>query len=253
MLEAEGANVTIDGQILINEECMMYDLYGYVDGEAVTNIFCSAEEVYYEEMDLNGFDVYVAFYDPAIEDVDASVMGYAFLTIYTDPESGEFVMVDLSIGDGQNEDDGIYAALNLGGEGSGEAFDYFTISTLDDVAEISVAWGEDEDGYNVVVEMTETEEEFTLQAAYLMPEDGKGNIGIVANTGADEVVLSADITVAETDGAWLPEIGETVDILSVDEAQIEKLTMEAMGVLGQLMSACSAACEDFSEIMAQMM
>ena len=157
-------------------------------------------------------------------------------------------MFDISLG---AEEEGIYAALNL--DSDGEAFKYFTVSTLDNATEFYVFWGEDEDGFNVIVELADVNEEIELQAAYIMPDDGKGSIGITASDGVDEFVIAADITVADTDGAWLPEIGETVDILTIDEAQVNALTMEAIGVLGKLMSACSAVSEDFAALMAEMM
>ena len=250
MFESEGIDMTIDGQAFYGENGVMEDLYANIDGEAVSNVFASVEYVYYEDMDLNGIDIYVALYDPSVEDVDEGEIGYAFATVYTDPETEEFVMFDISVGAG--DEDGVYAALNLGSEGSDE-YKYFTVSTMDDAMEFFVAWGEEGDAFNVIVELTDDNEDVELQAVYAMPDDGEGNLSAVATSGEDEIVLSADITVTDSDGAWLPEIGETVDILTVDEDQINKLTMEAMGVLGKLISACSAASDDFAALMTEMM
>ena len=74
-----------------------------------------------------------------------------------------------------------------------------------------------------------------------MLEGGKNVLKAMLSDGVDEFNLSADINISETDGAWLPVIGETVDIMSIDENQMNKLSLEAMGIAGKLISACSAA------------
>ena len=228
---------------------MLIDIYGYEDGEAIINEFVSIENAYREEMDLNAMDIYFALYDPASEETVEEA--YAFLTIYTDPATGEFVMVDLSIGEGGDDGEGIYMALNLGQ--TAEDSKYFTISTLDDNTEFFYIWGEDETGFNAIVQITDVMEDLHLEAFYNMPDNGMGAFELTAKTGADEVYASADNTITDTDGAWLPTIGETVDIMTAGDAEMEKLTMEGMGMLGKLISACSAASEDFAALISDLM
>ena len=251
MFEAEGIELSMNGDVIIGNEEVIYELYLCESGEELINLYLAISTVYDAEEDLNVMDIYVALYDPAIENTDESEIGSALVSVDSDPVTDAFVMFDALIGDGSDDD--IYFALNLGREGEVDVFKYFTISTMDDSEVFTVYWGEIEDVMNVIVEFGETEFGTSIEIAYAMPDDGKGSIEARLIESGYEYNLSADITVADSDGAWLPEIGETVDIMSLDEEQMDKLSVEAMGILGKLISACSAASEDFSTLIAEMM
>ena len=88
---------------------------------------------------------------------------------------------------------------------------------------------------------------------YMMDDSGEGSLEAELAAEGESFTLKSDITISDTDGAWLPEIGETVDIMTIDENQLNKLSLEAMGIVGKLISACSAASEDFSVLISEMM
>ena len=252
MIEAEGVEISYEGQIFMSEDEVIEDIYMMADGEAVLNAYISVENVYYEDEDLNGLDIYLALYDPYYEDFDESKIGFAFATVYTDPANGEFVMFDMSVGEGASNGD-VYTALYLGREGDETSNKYFTICTMDDAVAFDVLWGKYEDSFRAQVELADNDQGIGAVLQYEMTDNGQGGFALDCVDGNDEYHITGDITISDTDGAWLPEIGETVDIMTIDEAQMNKLSLEAMGIAGKLISACSAASEDFSQLISSMM
>ena len=76
-----------------------------------------------------------------------------------------------------------------------------------------------------------------------MIEDGKSLGG-----------FSATVEVAEDDGAWLPgEVGATVDLLTIDDAQIEKASNEAMILLMNALTVMASANETVASLLGSMM
>ena len=252
MIEAEGVELSYEGQIFMSEDEVIEDIYLMADGEAVLNVYVSVANVYYEDQDLDGLDIYVALYDPTVEDFDESQLGFVFATVYTDPADGEFVMFDMSIGEGNSNGD-VYMALNLGREGAEDELKYFTVSTMDNSADFTVGWKKVETVFALNINYTDVGEDVSADIMYTMSDNGQGSLQAELAAGADAYTLTADITVSDTDGAWLPVTGETVDIMSIDENQMNKLSLEAMGIAGKLISACSAASEDFSMLISSMM
>ena len=84
--------------------------------------------------------------------------------------------------------------------------------------------------------------------------DGVGRLSI-GMMGGDQSMggVSATVEVGEDDGAWLPGAADaTVDILTIDEAQLEKLSNEGMMLLMNAMSALSQANESLAEMLGGM-
>ena len=76
-----------------------------------------------------------------------------------------------------------------------------------------------------------------------MTEDGKSLGG-----------FSATVEVAEDDGAWLPgKVGATVDLLTIDDAQIEKASNEAMILLMNALTVMASANETVASLLGSMM
>lgn len=253
MFETEGVEVSMYADFLISDEGIIMDMYAYMDDEAIINLFCTVEDSYYENADMNGMDIYMALYDPSYDDVDEGYLGYAFLTIYTDPETEEFTMVDLMIGDAEdNDDETIYIGLKPFCAND-EDVAFFTVSTMDDSEFFNVGWATTDEDLTVMIDFCSESEDVSMNITYWMPADGCGGIDMSFVSGEEEAYIGAEITISEDDGAWLPEIGETVDIMTIDDAQLEKLTGEAMVVLSKVISACASANSDIAQLMAELM
>lgn len=249
-LEGENVNLSFQGQILMNDNSTILDLYAMESGEATLNAFMTIESEYYDNVGLQGSNIYLALYDPTFEDVDEGYLGFALLTVYTDPITGAFDMVDLSFGDSDDPAEQIYMALSPAN--TEDDYSYFTISTMDDSLEYYIIWGEAEEGYTVMIEYSD-EDGNELEGVYLMPDDGMGSFYLDASAEGDSGSIYADVTLVDSDDAWLPTIGETVDITTMDDVQGDKLLDEAMTILGELIAGCSATNDDFAAIVSSMM
>ena len=85
--------------------------------------------------------------------------------------------------------------------------------------------------------------------------DGVGTLSIGVMDGDESVGgVSATVEVAEDDGAWLPGVADaTVDMLTVDDAQLEKLSMEGMSLLMNALSGLAQANETLGALIGSMM
>lgn len=95
------------------------------------------------------------------------------------------------------------------------------------------------------------------ETLYISYEGADGVGSLRAGMKDGEEILGgfyATVEVAEDDGAWLPgEVGETVDLLTIDDAQIEKVSNEAMILLMNAMSVLAAANETVASLLGSMM
>lgn len=253
MFESEGVEMTMSADIYVSEEAMMMDMYAFLDDEALVNAFVTFETSYYENVDMNGVDIYMALYDPSYENTDEGYLGYAFLTIYTDPTTDEFSAVDLIIGDAEdNDDETIYMALKPFCKDD-EDVAYFTISTMDDSMRFDIIWSTTDEDFTLLIEATDVEDDASIDIQYWMPNDGYGAIEMSFVDGEEVATFGADVTISDDDGAWLPTIGATVDIITIDDAQLEKLSGEGMMLVSKLISACASANDDFAALIAGLM
>ena len=99
-----------------------------------------------------------------------------------------------------------------------------------------------------------TADEETLYINY-EGADGVGTLSIGVMDGDESVGgVSATVEVAEDDGAWLPGVADaTVDMLTVDDAQLEKLSMEGMSLLMNALSGLAQANETLGALIGSMM
>ena len=87
------------------------------------------------------------------------------------------------------------------------------------------------------VALTDIDSIMSLTATQIA--DNAVNIAFEANVEGSDVSASLDAAVTDGDASWLlPTAGDTVDVLSMDQAQLQKLMSEvsvkAMGLLGTL-------------------
>jgi len=123
---------------------------------------------------------------------------------------------------------------------------------MDDSFDFLVMWGENYGVFNAITRLNDVMTDTELEMDYVY-EDGKGLFKLDARSMEDEISISADVTVTEDDGSWLPEIGETVNIAEADENQMNKLAVEGMGLFSRLLSGLAAANEDFAMLLASLM
>ena len=85
--------------------------------------------------------------------------------------------------------------------------------------------------------------------------DGVGSLRVGMMDGGESLGgFSATVEVAEDDGAWLPgEVGATVDLLTIDDAQIEKASNEAMILLMNALTVMASANETVASLLGSMM
>ena len=90
------------------------------------------------------------------------------------------------------------------------------------------------------VALTDVDSIMSLTATKIA--DNAVNIAFEANVEGSDVSASLDAAVTDSDASWLlPTADDTVDVLSMDQAQLQKLMSEvsvkAMGLLGTLAGA----------------
>ena len=102
------------------------------------------------------------------------------------------------------------------------------------------------------VALTDVDSIMSLTATQIA--DNAVNIAFEANVEGSDVSASLDAAVTDGDASWLlPTADDTVDVLSMDQAQLQKLMSEvsvkAVGLLGTL----AGASEELAALVADAM
>lgn len=114
-----------------------------------------------------------------------------------------------------------------------------------------VSFGE-VDGVDGVYGMLNSAE---VQASYYSElQDGVGEFGLDIAEGESGVELLADVSVTETDGAWLNvDTTNSVNILTLTDEQIETVSMEGMMVLMNALSEIAAVNDTVAMLVGSLM
>ena len=200
-----------------------------------------------KDAENGAMDVYVALSEVDSEETEEIV---TLSGTYTEID-GEFASFEMTINTPDDADNGVYAALYAPSV-QGNGLWQFSIGSLDDAASFHVALGT-ADGTNQFSAQVLSGE----QSVYLdyIGADGVGNLSFgMVEDGERVGDVSAIIEVAADDGAWLPGTAdETVNMLTVGEEQMQKLSMEGMSLLMNALSGLSQANESLAAMIGSMM
>lgn len=175
----------------------------------------------------------------------------SFTGSYTEVD-GEFGEFELGIYAPDSSDAILYVSVTAP-EAQGEGLWEFYLCAQDGVETVSFYLdfgsvnGQDEFYTHLIVD------DETLFISY-EGADGVGRLSAgMIEDGKSLGGFSATVEVAEDDGAWLPgEVGATVDLLTIDDAQIEKVSNEAMILLMNAMTVMASANETMASLIGSM-
>ena len=162
---------------------------------------------------------------------------------------GEFAAIELSVYDPADENSGAYLAV------------YAPSVQENGLWQLSIGT-EDADepvGFHIAFGNADGQDQFTLQVVdgeevvYIdyLGADGVGTLSAGMLDG-EEVMgeISATVEVADDDGAWLPAVADdVVDMLTIDDAQVEKLTDEGITLLLNALASLSEANESLAAML----
>ena len=180
--------------------------------------------------------------EDAREDFGALTATYAEI-------DGEFAAIELSIYDPADENSGAYLAVYAPSVQENGLWQ-FSIGTED---------ADEPVGFHIVFGNADGQDQFTLQVVdgeevvYIdyLGADGVGTLSAGMLDG-EEVMgeISATVEVADDDGAWLPAVADdVVDMLTIDDAQVEKLTDEGITLLLNALASLSEANESLAAML----
>ena len=180
--------------------------------------------------------------EDAREDFGALTATYAEI-------DGEFAAIELSIYDPADENSGAYLAVYAPSVQENGLWQ-FSIGTED---------ADEPVGFHIAFGNAVGQDQFTLQVVdgeevvYIdyLGADGVGTLSAGMLDG-EEVMgeISATVEVADDDGAWLPAVADdVVDMLTIDDAQVEKLTDEGITLLLNALASLSEANESLAAML----
>ena len=202
-----------------------------------------------EDVENSSVDVYGVFSE--VDGEETEEMG-SFLATYTEVD-GEFGEFDLGIYEPDSnesvfyfdmcapaaQDEGLWEFyVNIEEDGESVSF-YLDFGSVD---------GQDEFYAHLIVD------DETLYISY-EGADGVGTLNAGMIDGVESMGgVTATVEVAEDDGAWLPGTADaTVDMLTIDDAQMQKLSTEGMSLLMNAMSGLAQANESLGALIGSMM
>ena len=202
-----------------------------------------------EDEENSSVDVYGVFSE--VDGEESEEMG-SFLATYTEVD-GEFGEFDLAIYEPDSneaefyfdmcapaaQDEGLWEFyVNIEDDGESVSF-YLDFGSVD---------GQDEFYAHLIAD------DETLYISY-EGADGVGTLNAGMIDGVESMGgVTATVEVAADDGAWLPGAADaTVDMLTIDEAQLEKLSNEGMSLLMNAMSGLAQANESLGALIGSMM
>lgn len=249
MFDEANIRMTVDGTAYVAETEIIVDINANAfEGDetepATLNIYLDITD----DVENGAVEVYGVLSEVDGEETEEIV---SFLATYTEVD-GEFGEFDLGIyGPDSNEasfyvnvcapaaqDEGLWEFYVSIEDGTESVSFYLDFGSVD---------GQDEFYAHLIVD------EETLYINY-EGADGVGVLSAGMIDGEDVYGFSATVEVAADDGAWLPGAADaTVDMLTIDEAQLEKLSNEGMNLLMNAMAGLAQANETMEALIGGMM
>ena len=202
-----------------------------------------------EDVENSSVDVYGVFSE--VDGEETEEMG-SFLATYTEVD-GEFGEFDLAIYEPDSDeaefyfdmcapaaqDEGLWEFyVNIEDDGESVSF-YLDFGSVD---------GQDEFYAHLIAD------DETLYISY-EGADGVGTLNVGMIDGVESMGgVTATVEGAGDDGAWLPGAADaTVNMLTIDDAQMQKLSSEGMSLLMNAMSGLAQANESLGALIGSMM
>ena len=246
LFDEQQLRVSVNGAVYAGET----DIIVSIDMDAITADMSEPETVgvyavITSDAENGVVDVDAHFYtgaEDAREDFGALTASYVEM-------DGEFAAIELSIYDPADENSGAYLAVYAPSVQENGLWQ-FSIGTED---------ADEPAGFHIVFGNADGQDQFTLQVVdgeevvYIdyLGADGVGTLSAGMMDG-EEVVggISATVEVAEDDGAWLPAVADdVVDMLTIDDAQMEKLSDEGITLLLNALASLSEANESLAAML----
>lgn len=250
MFDEADLRMSVDGEVRGSEEEIIasINVNAFVAGATepeTLNIYVDLTE----DFEYETVEVYVVLSGVDGEEEEELI---SFLATYTGAD-GEFSEFDLGIyGPDSNEASFYMNVCAPAAQGEGLWEFYLSIEDDGESMNFYLDFGS-VDGQDEFYAHLSADEE-TLYINY-EGADGVGTLSIGVMDGDESVGgVSATVEVAEDDGAWLPGVADaTVDMLTVDDAQLEKLSMEGMSLLMNALSGLAQANETLGALIGSMM
>ena len=201
-----------------------------------------------EDVENSSVDVHGVFSE--VDGEETEEMG-SFLATYTEV-NGEFGEFDLGVyGPDSNEASFYVSVSSPASQAEGLWEFYLSIADGSETVDFYLDFGSVNGQDEFYMHMTAGEQTFYINYE---GADGVGRLSLGMMDGDATVGgVSATVEVGADDGAWLPGAADaTVDILTIDEAQLEKLSNEGMMLLMNAMSGLSQANESLAQMLGGM-
>lgn len=250
MFDEADLRMSVDGEVRGSEAEIVADINvnAFVADEnepETLNIYLDITE----DVENSSVDVYGVFSEVDGEETEEIA---SFLATYTEAD-GEFSEFDLGIYGPDSNESSFYMDV-CAPAAQDEGLWEFYVSIEDDGESVTfyLDCGSVDGQDQLYAHLTADEQ--TLYLDYV-GADGVGTLSIGVMDGDESVGgISATVEVAEDDGAWLPGAADTtVNMLTVDDAQMEKLSMEGMSLLMNALSGLAQANETLGALIGSMM
>ena len=246
LFDEQQLRVSVNGAVNVGET----DIIASIDMDAITADMTEPETVgvyavITSDAENGVVDVEAHFYtgdEDAREDVGALTANYVEI-------EGEFASIELSVFDPADENSSAYLAVYAPSVQENGLWQ-FSVGTED---------ADEPAGFHIVFGNADGQDQFNLQVVdgeeivYIdyLGADGVGTISAGMMDG-EEVMgeISATVEVAEDDGAWLPAAADdVVNMLTIDDAQMEKLSDEGITLLLNALASLSEANESLAAML----
>lgn len=250
MFDEADLHMSVDGKIYeaAEEIIASIDVNAFVAGETepeTLNIYVD----YTEDMEEETSEYYVVFSGVDGEEEEELV---TLLATYTKAD-GEFGEFDLGIyGPYSNESDFYVSVCAPAAQDEGLWEFYVSIENDGDPVNCYLDFGSMNGQDQFYAHMIADEQ--TLSIDYT-GADGVGMLSASIMDGEESVGgVNATIELAADDGAWLPgAAAQSVDLLTVDDAQMQKVSSEGMALMLNAMYSLSQANDSLAALMGSMM
>ena len=251
--EAGGMYSSMEGAIYMGDTDVIADFYqvlGYEgeEDEEVIEHYVSMEVLEGETEGAQEMDIWYALYSD-YDDFEEPEFS-ALAMIYT--ENDEFVGVETLF---SVEDEELYVDVISQQTEGGKLWEV-SFGNYNEETHFAVGFGPMSATQNCVyLDIYEGEDVITLAYVY---EGNYGQVELYTFVDGEEIVMTADVTVSEGDGAWLPaNVTESVDILGLvsdlmseaNVAQVEKLNNEAAALLNNVLGTLVQSNESLAALM----
>lgn len=250
LFDEQQLRMSVDGEVCMSDA----EIVASINVNAITKDETEPEtlNIYVdvtEDAENGAVDVYGVFSEVDGEEIDE--IG-SFLATYTEAD-GEFAKFDLGIYDEGSNEASFYMSVSApAAQDEGLWEFYLSIEDGTDTVSFSLDFGSVDSQNQIYAYLSANEQNIYLDYA---GADGVGTLSIGVMDGEESVGnVSAIVELAADDGAWLPGAADTtVNMLTIDDAQMQKLSMEGTNLLMNALSGLSQANESLAAMIGSMM